>query len=335
MDQPLPPELSALYSMVDHIRYVGGGEWSSSCPNCGEAGHDSRSGQPDRFRIFSASNTGNRKVNIARGWCRQCNYFVTANQLNNQKISPQDYQNIQAERIVLLEEENKRLRKRLAWLQKQEFWREWHDDMDKVARELWYAEGVNDYMIDIHQLGYTIDQYASCGGAMTIPFIHESKIQTLQLRLMVPPTPGDKYRFYKGLKAQWFFPDPDAIMGDVILITEGAKKGMVTWLQAGDVTYRGEPVTIVSTPAKHVPTAMFDDLKDAKRVIWLLDPDAFKKTNKNAESAMSRNVEAIGRNKSLVIKTVAKIDDMFKMGLKPETFKRMVAQATPAIKGLT
>lgn len=334
MGQPLPPELASLATMVQHLKYVGGGEWSSSCPQCGEAGHDSRSGPPDRFRIFSANNTGNTKVNVARGWCRQCGYFVTAKQLNHQKLTPEDYRKIQADRIVLLEEENARLRKKLKWLQDQPFWRDWHDRMDDVAREFWHRAGIDDYMIELHQLGYTIDHYSSCGGALTIPFIHKDKIQTLQFRLMVPPSDGDKYRFLKDTKAAWFYPDPDSAIGDVVLVMEGAKKAMVAWLNAGDLTYQGQPVTIIATPSKHIPTMMMDDLKAAKRVILALDPDAFDKTGKGGESAIERNVKAIGYGRTLVVRTVGKIDDMFiRYRLSPDTFKRMVGQASPLPRG--
>lgn len=326
-DEPLPPELAQVWGRNADIRYRGNGEWSSACPHCNPSGRGGRD-PSDRFRMFIDDGP-------PRAWCRQCDRKFIANQESGQRISQEDREKARAKYTNWLQEENKRLRNKVKWLQEQEFWRQWHDNMGKDARELWHEAGIHDTLIDVHQLGYTIDRYQDFGGAMTVPYIHQDQIQTLQFRLMLPPDTGDKYRFIKGTKANWFYPWPHDEIGKVVLIVEGAKKAMVLWqtiAQFGRFTYRGEDITVIASPSKYVPNRMLDDLENTERVIWLLDPDAYDRPEKDSQNAIERNAIKVGIDKCKHIQTTGKIDDMIlKYKLDGGWIQSAVEQSNPVI----
>jgi len=326
-DQPLPSVLAEHFGHLPDLKYRGNNEWSSACPKCNPGGRGGNN-PSDRFRMFSTGGP-------PRAWCRQCDWKITGSQLNGKTLSHQERTEARESYYKWLEEENQRLRKKLAWLQKQDFWKAWHDDMTDMGKKLWHEAGINDYMIKTHKLGYTKDRYESCGGAMTIPYLHNDNIQTLQFRLRQPPSTGDKYRFLKGTRSTWFYPYPNDEIEGVVLVTEGVKKAMVTWqtiAMLNKFEYNGKDITIVATPAKHVPNHMLDELKKAELIIWLLDPDALVK-GKGKQSALMRNAEAVGVEKSRVVRTVAKIDDMIlEHSLGGETIQNMVAQASPIVR---
>jgi hypothetical protein len=150
---------------------------------------------------------------------------------------------------------------------------------------------------------------------------------------MRPPSPGDKYRFLSGTRAELFRVWPDDPLKGVILITEGVKKGIVTF-QGGPYTYQGENVIVVSVPMKNVPERLIKQLVDADLLIWLLDPDAYevpKSRGKQKEPTIARNIKLAGTKRCLMVKPAAKIDDMFMAGLQPKTFQNMLNQAQPYI----
>ena len=323
-DLPLPPELSKHFGTLPDIKYRGGNEWSSACPKCGGAGH--RRDLSDRFRMFNSNGP-------PRAWCRQCNYKVTGNQLSGDKMSKQDFAAYNQHRTAWLEQENDRLKRKIAWLQSQPFWREWHTHMTEQGRKLWHKAGIDDSLINIHKLGFTTSRYESCGGALTIPYLHYDGIQTLQFRLLEPPGGDDKYRFLQGTRSTWFHAWPNDEIEGVVLVVEGAKKALVTWRTIATLdqfTYRGRDVKIIATPSKHVPNHMLDELEKAELVIWLLDPDAYVKQGKTQQSALLRNAKAVGLPKSRIVRTVMKIDDMIvEHKLKGATVQNMVRQASP------
>jgi len=325
----LPPKLQARWGHLNELKYRGNGHWTAWCPNCHNDGHDPASGPTDRFQIYEESAPGSKSDH---GWCRQCGHLEFADD-NNQPWSKQKAEEAKKIRREEAEKERQRIKAKQRWLQQQSFWLEWHKNMKPVHRNMWHAEGIGDWAIETHKLGYTDDRYQSCGGALTIPYMHGPNIETLQLRLMKPPTPNDKYRFEQDLKAEWFRPWPDDEITGTVLILEGAKKALVVFQEAGQILYKDEPVVIIATPSKYVPGRLFSQLEQAKRLIWLLDPDAYKATRSNGVSrkpAISRNIELSGQDRSLIIRTVAKIDDMFtQYKLKESAFRNMVNQAGP------
>lgn len=325
MQRSLPPSMHARWGHLNELRYKGNNHWTSWCPNCRNDGHDPSSGPTDRFQIYEEGGQGAKKTH---GWCRQCGHLEFPDD-NGKPWSKQQAEEAKQIRREEAEKERQRIRAKQRWLQNQSFWLEWHDNMTPVHHKLWHDQGIGDWAIQTHKLGYADDRYQTCGGALTIPYMHGPNIETLQLRLINPPTEGDKYRFEKDLKAEWFRPWPEDEITGTILILEGAKKAMVVWQEAGQIMYKDEPVVIIATPSKYVPSRLFPELEQAKRLIWLLDPDAYKSV-KNNKSAITRNIELAGKAKSLVVRTVAKVDDMFiQYHLKENVFQNMVNQAGP------
>lgn len=329
MTQALPPKMHQKWGHLNELAFKGNGLWTSWCPNCRNDGHDPRSGPTDRFQIYEQGAGGSKSTH---GWCRQCGHLEFPDD-NDKPWSKQRAEEAKLIRRKAAASERKRIAAKILWLQQQSFWLEWHDNMDLKHKELWYKEGIGDWAITTHKLGYTDDRYKSCGGALTIPYLYGTNIQSLQLRLLNPPSIGDKYRFEKDITATWFRPWPEDEIEGTVLIVEGAKKAMVTWQLAGQTKYKDEELTIIATPAKHVPTRLFDDLKDTNRLIWMLDPDAYKGVKVNGrtqEPAITRNIRMAGKDNCLVVRTVAKIDDMFtEYKLKPNAFQNMVNQAGP------
>jgi len=326
-DIPLPTELAEQWARNADIRYRGNDEWSSACPYCNPGGRGGRD-PSDRFRMFSTGGP-------PRGWCRSCDRKVMAKSADGHMITKEEKEAARAKYFEWLQVENKRLRDKIKWLQDQGFWRRWHDTMNETAKEMWRRHGIEDSMANIHHLGYTMERYPDCGGALTVPYMHHDEIQTLQYRLMIPPNGDDKYRFEQGTKAAWFYPWPDDEIGDVVLVVEGAKKAMVVWqtiAKSHALTFRGHDVTVIGSPSKHVPNKMLEQLDNTKMVIWLLDPDAYVAPDKGV-SAMLRNAQAVGVEKSRQILTVDKIDDMILAhdGINGKRIQNMVNQASPVI----
>lgn len=325
-DMPLPPELAQKWQGNADLRYRGNSEWSSACPYCYPSGRGGRD-PSDRFRMFSEGGP-------PRGWCRVCDRKIIARSNTGQRATKEEILIAKETYTAWLQKENKRLRNKIKWLREQNFWREWHDGMSADARDLWHKAGISDTLIEVHKLGYTMDRYPNMGGAMTLPYIHEEEIQTIQFRLMIPPDTGDKYRFEKGTKATWFYPWPYDEIDKVVLVAEGAKKAMVLWqtiAKADKFEYQGVPVTIVASP-KYIPNRMVDELDKAEVVILMLDPDAYDLGDNQKLTAIERNASAIGVEKCRHIMTTGKIDDMIlKHGLGADWVQSAVNQANPVI----
>lgn len=329
MDRSLPADLADKFGHLRFIRFKGN-EWRSECPNCRDDGHEGND-PPDRFIMFPAE-----PGKSARGWCRQCGHFEWA--VDAFPSTPARSEQTQLLRRQYAKKERSRLHKKIKWLQQQTFWIEWHDQMTEKHRDLWRKEGIGDWAIETHKLGYRPDYHLRNGDdtpAMTIPYLYKDKIQTVQFRLL-EPNEGGKYRFLKDTSPMWFKPWPSDPAEDIIVIVEGAKKGIITFQHAALAKYRGKKTSIIATPSKHVPNRLMGFLKkrDPELVIWLLDPDAYESTisvtGKRIEPAINRNVTAFGPERSLIIKPIAKIDDMFtQYGLDCSTFQAMLNQAGP------
>lgn len=333
MNKPLPPELAAVWGTNADLVYRGNDEWSSACPYCNPAGRGGRD-PSDRFRMFNRDGP-------PRGWCRSCDIKMFARS-PGQKITEEQIQQARASHYKWLQEENRRLRDKIRWLKEQDFWRRWHEDMGEEARELWHNAGIGDPLIEKHKLGYTIERFDQYGGALSIPYIHYNSdgawdVQTIQFRLLVPPDEGDKYRFIKGTKANWFYPWPHDTIQGVVLVTEGAKKAMVLWQAIANLdsfTYHGVDVTVVASPSKYVPNRMLKELDAADMVILMLDPDAYDRQDRNSETVVERNASIIGVEKCRHIPLRGKIDDLInnkKSGIDGKWIQSAVSMAEPVI----
>jgi len=328
MPSGLPPELSK-WAYLNDLKFKGNGLWVAWCPVCGNSGHLGDD-PPDRFQIYEAGHGVSRK---ARGWCRRCGHLEFADDDPTNPWSKERKEELVQSRREHAAEENKRLQVKIQWLQHQTFWQDWHDHMTSMQRGMWHRQGMADWAIDIHKLGFAGDRYETCGGAYSIPYLKGQEIQTLQFRLVSPPHVSDKYRFEAGTSVAWFRPWPDDVIEGVVLVLEGAKKSLVAWQEGGQAKYRGKKVTMIATPSKNVPTRLFDELENAELIIFMLDPDAYKpeiQNGKTVRPAIERNILLANPDRSLVVRTVAKIDDMFiDHGLQANVFEQMINQAGP------
>lgn len=324
----LPQELNK-WAHLNDLTSKGRGLWTAWCPVCGSDGHIGTD-KPDRFQIYES---GTGRSGKARGWCRRCGHLEFADDQIGKHWSNEQREEADRARREYAANENERLQAKIKWLQQQDFWRDWHHNMEPAKKELWHSHGIGDWAIDMHKLGFTDERYDSCGGALTIPYFRNDKIQTLQFRLIDPPHIGDKYRFESGTTAAWFMPFPYGDIEGVVVVLEGAKKALVTWEKADDVKYKGKSVTFIATPSKNVPARLFDELGNVELLIWMLDPDAYTPTHNNGKKlrpAINRNIELAGSDRSLIVRTVAKIDDMFlEHNLEPDVFQNMINQAGP------
>lgn len=323
-DRPLPSDLARKWGHLRYLKYKGNSEWSSECPVCHDDGHMSNE-DPDRFMIFD-HNTGTSGK--ARGKCRRCGILEWLDDNPTQPITPQQQLQNKLERRELAKLQEQRYLQKQQWLREQTFWLEFHDDMTKAQRHIWYANGIGDWAIELHKLGYS----GRDEGALSIPYLegNDKGPLTLQFRLLNEEVNGGRYRFLSGTRAEIFRVWPDEPLTGVVLITEGAKKGIVTF-QEGPFTYQGKSVTVVSVPAKSVPERLIDQLSDAEKLIWCLDPDAYEvpksRGKTKQEPTIARNIKLAGKERCLMVPTPDKIDDMFATGLTGKSFQHMLNQA--------
>jgi hypothetical protein len=215
-------------------------------------------------------NTG--RSGKARGKCRRCGHLEWLDDNPTTPISPAQQKRDRKERRALAKVQEEKYRQRQEWLREQTFWEEFHYQMSPGQKRLWLDAGVGDWAISVHKLGYSDRD----DGALSIPYLSQNGITTLQFRLMNGEG-GNRYRFLSGTRAEIFRTWPEDSLGGVILITEGVKKGIVTF-QQGPYSYQGKEITVVSVPMKNVPERLIKQLSDAELLIWLLDPERARTT---------------------------------------------------------
>ena len=135
---------------------------------------------------------------------------------------------------------------------------------------------------------------------ITMNYWRGEHVVNMQSRLLEPSDPSDKYRFKSGLPAPVYDPEKDSSKpSGQILLVEGAKKAMVTYLNLG-ARYR-----VIGMPSKSLSHRQIEELKDCEPIIMALDPDAHQ------DGTVSRNVEKLGKERVLSAILPAKIDDLF------------------------
>jgi len=241
-------------------------EWSAACPVCGGDVH--RNGErPDRFRIFTDGEE--------RAWCRRCGHFEWA---DSEPPTQQQLQKVNQYRVELAHREEKRLKYLIDDLQLRAYWRGYHNNMSQLLKDYWTAEGFNEYLIDKYQLGgmdaYHIGEFQT--PAATIPYWgRDWEVTNLQYRLLKPIKKNDKYRKVPGLPLGIFYADADIETGGQVLVVEGAKKAMITWLALGHA------YNVVALPNASPGVTVLDALSDLfEQVLLGLDPDTCIPNNK-------------------------------------------------------
>lgn len=197
----------------------------------------------------------------------------------------------------------KHRRDKMAEFSANEVLQEFGERMTDHHRATWDAWGVPAEWQKHLRLGFQPDKiYRGDDGelhhsaAYTIPYFHTGyDFQTMQYRLFEPPTDGDRYRFEQGLGAAYYQAEPNAPIGDQVIICEGAKKAMVVQIYGGQ-----EKLSALAVPSKGTPAGVAEAVAGCGRVYVLLDPDAGFQARKLAKS--------IG-NQARVVTVPVKVDD--------------------------
>lgn len=323
----LPPEL-AKYNFLHFIKRRSRNEWSAECVRCGDSGHVG-SDWPDRMRLFASDPT--RGLG-ARVWCRSCGHFEFADD-GGWSITEAERRRIEAERTRLAQVERVRVQKKIARIEESAFWRGYHDRMTDEERALWQKEGIPPSAQDWWELGFNPSYTIKEGDveltfkAMTIPYFapsdDEKHIVNVQSRLL-GNAPGGKYRFLKDLPVPLFFADHSKGVSGRILLVEGGKKAMVSFLQLGE---RFD--NVIASPSKYIQHNHISQLEKADEIIVAFDPDA------NWKGEAVRAAEKLGSDRVRIATLPSKIDDLFvKYGASADTVARYLDLARP-LKGFT
>ena len=215
----------------------------------------------------------------------------------------------------------------------EEIWLAYNRRMGEEQRATWESWGIPPGWQNYLQLGYTPDKaYRGKDGqlhhspAFTIPYFHPgNKFQTMQYRLSDPERPQDRYRFERGLPATWYMTRPSEEIGEWAVITEGAKKAMVTDIR-GET---GDEVAILAIPSKETFAGIAAAVAHCKKVWICLDPDCWTEPKNAApgwEPAPVKLAKLIGKA-ARIVRLPAKVDDLFLDGMSADEWKRALKSA--------
>lgn len=298
-ERPSPPDIIARFGYLPDHKYRGGNEHSSACPKCG--GAKGRQDLSDRFRFWE------RPGAPSNFWCRRCGFQGFTDDNKETAPDPERIKELDEIRQRETAKEEARLQSKIIDLQKQAYWRGYHDAMSDQQRELWRRAGIPNEFQDYWQLGYKAEYQGAdfTSPALTIPYFGaEWQAQTIQYRLLSPPAPSDKYRFQAGLKTSLWMADPDSEVKNAVILCEGMKKAAVTFIEI--VARANGRYSLVAVPSKMPGADLLEILRNADPLYIVLDPDAY--TGKTP--AINRMVKMVTAPKR-VVKLPVKADDFF------------------------
>lgn len=243
-----------------------------------------------KYKCFTREECGAGDViDFVQSW-RKCSITQACEWLGGEKVLDQsEIDRIAAQRAIneieRLQEATERAVKVLEELRQIESWRQYHkmlEDNIKFQR-IWEDHGIPIEWQNYWQLGYcnqfTVNTHTGkwTTPTLTIPiFTGENwDLQNIKHRLLNPIDPRDKYRPEKpGLASYPYFCYPEIMYdADRILVVEGEKKAMVTYLTLND-----SEIQVIGLPGKNQWKSIVENLT-GKNVYVLLDPDALKEAN--------------------------------------------------------
>ena len=309
MQRNAPTQLDQIGLPPHLFKYSDEKSWRGPCPVCG--GHR-------RFIIFT-----DHEWPLWNGYCDECSHTIKAWLKVIMPIT-NEQREFARQRSAQMDAMRERARREtLAKFTISELWQELHRRLSAEHRAQWEAWGVPEEWQDYLELGFTPDKiYRDSNGelrhtpAYTIPYFHyatdKPQFKTLQYRLFNPERPEDRYRFEQGLTACYYMTTPTDPIGDVAIICEGAKKGIVTRIKL-------TPHTVLAVPSKGTWAGCDAAVRQCGRVYVILDPDAKSNAVKLARS--------IGKQ-ARVVRLPMKIDDtVIEHGLDRRAFDAMLRQA--------
>jgi len=317
MNRPVPPELYLIGLDADKFKWFGKNELHGPCVYCGGK---------DRFVIWT-----DREFPHWTWICRQCHPesgwidHITPNLVD--KLPPEEMARRRldaAERTARdLEDQIKKAQRVLAELRESQAWLRYHQQMTDEARTRWESWGVPDFYQEFWKLGYDPDRVIFSGGlewhtpTMTIPIFEQGTWDVLNIkhRLLKPPKEGDKYRPERaGLPQSLFIADPDYPLTKKLLLVEGEKKAMVSFITADDPLLQ-----VVGIPGKNPCPDLLEKLNDCEPIYILLDPDGRNEAHELAKK--------MGKDRCRILELPGKVDDLIiKYKLGKRWMRNMIKQ---------
>lgn len=314
---PLPPEFIGLQGQVNYVQQKARTEWTSSCPECGGEPH-ANGEWPDRFGMFFG-----KKI---CAWCRRCSFSWFPDMGEN--YDPPSAEELETFRQKREESEQARLRsaqRALDNLRDTKLWEKYADMSGEQGRAWWERRGVPYPFQVIWQLGFDYDLTRWGCASATIP-LFDSDGQCLNVKHRLEDDSKGRYRYnITGQDAPLWLADSEADMSGHVVAVEGECKGMVVSITLDDPT-----TTIVGLPGLSPSKSVTDTLAQAERVTLVLDPGS-DMPGADGWSPAGKLVTAIGRRKTWVLVTTAKIDDSL-LAIEADRWdvKRLLTQAVGA-----
>lgn len=297
---------------------VSANDYRSHCPL---HGGDNKSaftiyldGGVQKYKCFTRQECGTGDViDFVQKWLNisfndACEWLGGEKQLN-QADKDRIITNRAIREIQRLEEATNKALQVLEELRQTKTWRKYHETVEQNEnyQQLWESEGIPIEWQNYWWLGYC-NQFTVMTDigkwttpTMTIPVFtgKDWELQNIKHRLLNPYNPKDKYRPEKsGLSTSPFFCEPEIMFdSERILIVEGEKKAMVTYL-----TLEDSKIQVIGLPGKNQWRSILDSLS-GKTIYIMLDPDA-----------LSEAVEFSNKVNGRVINIAMKIDDAINEG---------------------
>ena len=318
LSDPLPPEWACLVDKVHGVKRAGD-EWHSSCPFCGEEGHNNPGERPDRFIMWVGEKP--------RAWCRRCGKTAFPDQFGDGQYERPDAETMERTRLERLDAEEARKRsaeRAIEHLRNEQLWELYHDMLGDTGRAYWQARGVPDSMQDWWQLGWIQEKEFWIGNkyvcsAASIPlFGAEWEAMNIKYRLEPAPEYGGKYRVHAktGYAFLWrAMPEMD-LAGKHVIVVEGEIKAMVAFSRLDD-----SKACVVAIPGTKPGDNIVQELRTAERVTLVMDPGAKLDGIKLAKQ--------LGIKKTWLLVPPVKIDDgILAQRLTGQELRRMLNGAT-------
>jgi len=183
------------------------------------------------------------------------------------------------------------------------------DRMTTPHIEWWESQGIPEDIQRFLSIGFKADKMYYDGDrnerhspAYTIPWFGQNfKFETMQYRLCAEGI-TDRYRFEYGLDGggkHFYMSDPSEPIKDNVIICEGAKKAIVTWLHLAPIGF-----TVIAASSNNTLLPALEATKDCWRRYLILDPGSERRAFQAAKE--NKNLKAVFMPE--------KIDDSFLAG---------------------
>jgi hypothetical protein len=320
--------IDSVISKTDLIDLVckAGGEVDTRTMRCAcplHGGHDTNAFHiytdkgKQYWKCFSGDCGGGDVIDFVRVW-RGWDFKQAFEFLGGDKQSdPAEMKRLADERHerarIELEDKKNRMEAARRELQVAEKHLLYHEGMGQWARDMWTERGIDEGMQDFWKLGacdsFDIGGYST--PTLTIPiFDTDMTLLNIKHRLINPRKPNDKYRpETSGLGA---FPPFIAFPslgydGDLIVVTEGEIKAMVTWTRVS-----GIDIQCIGVPGRSQFRALADKI-GGKNVVVIPDPGAEKDAYDFAKQIKGRYLPIPEKIDDYILRTNISFDNLFGM----------------------